>query len=448
MKIFISHSSKNSDFFNRLTKDLEEAGMNVWKFTEEVQAGDDMTQSVKQALNEIDYYIIVLSKPSVISEWVNFELSATLINEASRQENLVIPVLIEECEIPSSIRNRMYIDFRNNYDVALAQLVRSIKKKKEHKVVSNKFEIKSYEDHIKKLKSAYENGTLTLFCGAGVSIDAGIPTWSNLLKSLLNHIFTFDKKVEIENIDARIANILQKQINVSPLIVAQYLKNLLGKNFLSNVREVLYKDAKSDSAVISAIASLSKPKRVGRPLNAIITFNFDDLLEDKFKKEGIEFKTIHKDGDRHIKEEIPIFHPHGFLPREGKITTQHEIVFSEDAYHTQFINQFSWNNLVQLNHLNSTTCLFIGISLTDPNMRRLVDVSARVIGSEDRKHFIVKKRYANKDLFDTPANSQDENTIITIIEEVEQADANKLGFNVIWINDYDELPKILKEIDD
>jgi TIR domain/SIR2-like domain len=448
MKLFISHSSKNTDFFNKIRVNLKEVGINVWVFTEEIHAGDDMTQEVKKALSEIDYYIIVLSKASVNSEWVNFELSSTLVNEASRQENLIIPILIEECEIPSSLRNRLYIDFRTNYEGAFAQLLKSLRKKKEHQAAPSKFEIKSYEDQLKKLKSAYENGNLTLFCGAGISIDAGIPTWSNLLKSLLNYIFSFDNDVKVIDIDSKIANILQKQINVSPLIVAQYLKNLLGKNFLDKVREVLYKDCRNDSTVIAIIASLSKPKREGKPLKAIITFNFDNLLEEKFKSENILFKTLHKDGDRHTKEEIPIYHPHGFLPREGKLTNENEIVFSEDAYHTQFINQFSWNNLVQLNHLNSTTCLFIGISLTDPNMRRLVDVSARVIGSEEKKHFIVKKRYSNSDMFDNPQFTQEEYTIIKIIEEVEQADASKLGFNLLWINDYKELSNVLKEIND
>jgi hypothetical protein len=410
MEVFVSHSSKNTDFFNSLTSSLNEKNIKVWIFTEKVKPGDDMTQVVKKALNEVDYFIVVLSKDSVKSEFVNFELSATLINEASRGENLIIPILIEECEIPSSIKNRLYIDFRLNYDTAISQLVKFLhnKKKEVYQSIPDKFEITTYEEQIRKLKLAENNGTLTIFCGAGISIDAGIPTWSNLLKSLLRHIYTFDKKIEIENVDTKIADILQKQINVSPLIVAQYLKNLLGKDFLEKVREILYRDCNRESEAIAAIADLSRPEREGKPLKAIITFNFDNLLEEKLKNEKIKFKAIFKEGERHGEKEIPIYHPHGFLPRIGDLVSENEIVFSEDAYHTQFIDQFSWSNLVQLNHLNSTTCLFIGISLTDPNMRRLIDVSVRRRGSVEKIHFIVKKRYANKDLFDKPEFTKDD----------------------------------------
>ena len=43
-----------------------------------------------------------------------------------------------------------------------------------------------------------------------------------------------------------------------------------------------------------------------------------------------------------------------------------EVVFSEDAYHSQFMEPFSWSNLIQLNKLGQSTCLFVGLSLTDP----------------------------------------------------------------------------------
>ncbi len=66
-------------------------------------------------------------------------------------------------------------------------------------------------------------------------------------------------------------------------------------------------------------------------------------------------------------------------------------MFSEDSYHSQFIEPFSWSNLIQLNKLNQNTCLLIGLSLTDPNLRRLLDVSSRKNSEKKINHYIIKK---------------------------------------------------------
>ena len=86
-----------------------------------------------------------------------------------------------------------------------------------------------------------------------------------------------------------------------------------------------------------------------------------------------------------------MYHVHGYLPRTGRIPDSMELVFSEDAYHNQFIDPFSWSNLILLNKLTQNTCLFIGVSLTDPNMRRLLDVAWRKNPDKERSHYIIKR---------------------------------------------------------
>ena len=110
-----------------------------------------------------------------------------------------------------------------------------------------------------------------------------------------------------------------------------------------------------------------------------------------------------------------------------KIDFKNEVVFSEDAYHSQFIDPFSWSNLVQLNHLNNSTCLFIGISLTDPNMRRLLDVSIRKNGKGEKNHYIVKKRYTIEELYpESEIVKLKDRKVIPVIESIEEQDANHL----------------------
>jgi hypothetical protein len=448
-KVFISYSTTEKGFVNLLSNRLKKDGIEVWS-DKELTVGDNISERINSAIENTDYFIVVLSKASVNSTWVNFELSATRLKEISKEQNIILPILVEECEIPNFLRDRLFLDFRFDFEASYHRLVRALKAKTTKKLhvtdrENKTFNLESYEQQIKKLVDAYNNGALTLFCGAGISYDAGIPTWNTLLKSLLKAVY--DGNEEIPDIDTRLANLFQKRINVSPLILAQYLKTLLDKKFKDTIRDVLYKDCHGRSKTIDSIAELSRQKRNRRPLNAIITFNFDDLIEEKLLSEKIPHKSIFSEGERFRDTEIPIYHPHGFLPRAKNLTSKHEIVFSEDAYHSQFIDAFSWGNLVQLNHLNNNTCLFFGISLTDPNMRRLLDVSMRKNGKGEKNHYIIKKRYQIEELYPEEINIKTKDKkIIPVLESIEEQDANNLGFNVIWINDFKEIPEILAAI--
>ncbi|SFB31125.1 SIR2-like domain-containing protein [Flavobacterium swingsii] len=449
-KVFISHSTQDKKFVRFLASKLNEDGIQTWIDDKELAIGDNIAEKINYTISKIDYFIIVLSKSSVNSKWVNFELSATRLNEISKNQNIILPILIEDCEIPYSLSNRLFLDFRYSFDDSYQKLLNALnsnstKNYQETDRAIDKFEPHSYEFQIKNLQEEYDNGNLTLFCGAGISYDAGIPTWNTLLKSLLKAVY--DGNHDIPDIDTRLANLFQKRINVSPLILAQYLKTLLGKKFTSTVRDTLYKECNDLSKTVDSISELSRQKRNRKPLKAIITFNFDDLIEEKLTKDKIDHKSIFSEGERFKDVEIPIYHPHGFLPRRKVLNNKNEIVFSEDAYHSQFIDAFSWGNLVQLNHLNNSTCLFIGISLTDPNMRRLLDVSIRKNGKAEKNHYIIKKRYKIEELY--PENEKIkivDKKVIPVLESIEEQDANNLGFNVIWINDFKEIPQILLEI--
>lgn len=140
---------------------------------------------------------------------------------------------------------------------------------------------------------------------------------------------------------------------------------------------------------------------------------------------------------RSKSSELPVYHVHGYLPRKGRIPRDREIVFSEDAYHSQFIDPFSWSNLIQLNKLSHNTCLFIGLSLTDPNLRRLLDVANRKNPNKSINHFIIKKTLS-------PKNTKDR--VDDLAEFLEEQDANELGLNVIWVNEFKEIAPLVKSI--
>ena len=179
---------------------------------------------------------------------------------------------------------------------------------------------------------------------------------------------------------------------------------------------------------MNAIVELSRPKRRGKQLESIITFNFDDLVETALFSNHIEYCSIWKEKQEYKENKLPIYHVHGFLPQTGDLNDAN-LVFSEQSYHSQFIDPYSWSNLIQLTTYSSNICLFIGVSLSDPNLRRLLDISYR--RNPKCKHYIIACKTDDID---------DINKVTTTLYE---KDANSLGINVIWCSDYSEIPEIL-----
>jgi hypothetical protein len=70
--------------------------------------------------------IIVLSNNSVKSTWVEREWKAKYWEELENNKSVLLPVLIEDCKIPTLLKTKKYADFRSDYSVALVELMGSI----------------------------------------------------------------------------------------------------------------------------------------------------------------------------------------------------------------------------------------------------------------------------------------------------------------------------------
>jgi hypothetical protein len=124
MKIFLSHSSSDKSFTRILAEDLLEYGFNVWLDEWEIKVGDSITQKISDGIDESLYLIIILSKSSVSSKWVKKELNSALSIELDREKVFILPVLIEDCEIPALLKDKKYADFRSKYHDGLGELLR------------------------------------------------------------------------------------------------------------------------------------------------------------------------------------------------------------------------------------------------------------------------------------------------------------------------------------
>ena len=122
-RVFISHSSSDKPFVRKLIKDLSQKNTAVWFDERELKVGDSIVAGISEGLKDTDYFIVVLSRASAASQWVKAELNSALMQQISQKGTVVLPVLIEDCDVPELIRDRVYADFRANYEAGLNALL-------------------------------------------------------------------------------------------------------------------------------------------------------------------------------------------------------------------------------------------------------------------------------------------------------------------------------------
>lgn len=322
---------------------------------------------------------------------------------------------------------------------------------------------------IENLKESYIKGQFSLFLGAGVSSSAGMPDWNTLLNSLFVTYLTqeFDNDGEISDTDiAQLVSRLNAVDEPSALMAARYLRKGLvkssteAKEFTNAITKNLYKLRNSNfdinSRLIKSIASMCMPRRTGAKVRSVITYNFDDLIERQLLANNILHRCVYTENETYDPDELPVYHVHGFLPEDRKKydgLDNSTLVFSEEGYHKIYADAYHWSNLVQLNGLRENNCLMVGLSMTDPNLRRLLDISARNI--ERSKHYSFMKRLTMNNF----SYEKDKNSKNAVIDNLEGAEKflqrhhtlneelmKELGVTIIWYEDYDDIPDIIETI--
>jgi hypothetical protein len=132
-QIFISYSRADTSFVSDLIGDLTSQGLNVWMDQRNIAAGQRWDNTIQQALQACDVFVIVLSPNSVASENVLDELSYA-ISENKR----IIPVLYRDCEIPYRLARIQFVDFRSSYQGSFRHLVSEITQKTPQRPVTVK----------------------------------------------------------------------------------------------------------------------------------------------------------------------------------------------------------------------------------------------------------------------------------------------------------------------
>jgi hypothetical protein len=126
MPVFISHSHQDKEFVDKLAAQLLMHNEYVWLDRWEIKVGDSLLDKVQGAIRSASALIIVLSKASVASEWCRKELNAGLMRELEEKRVVVLPLLLENCNMPVFLKDKKFADFRKDFDAGLRETLIAI----------------------------------------------------------------------------------------------------------------------------------------------------------------------------------------------------------------------------------------------------------------------------------------------------------------------------------
>jgi uncharacterized protein YjbI with pentapeptide repeats len=136
---FISYSSRDQEFAERLYADLQNKGVRCWFAPEDLKIGDKLRPAFDEAIRVHDKLMAVLSENSVGSPWVEKEVETAFEKERRQSRTVLFPIRLDEAVMETDqawaadIRRTRHIgDFRDwknhdSYKKAFDRLLRDLK---------------------------------------------------------------------------------------------------------------------------------------------------------------------------------------------------------------------------------------------------------------------------------------------------------------------------------
>lgn len=392
---------------------------------------------------------------------------------------------------------------------------------------------------IEYLRNAYRDGKLVLFVGAGVSQSAGLQGWWGLLSSLMNdHLQRLKQRAADADADAAALDKYTRAsddefaraagFEQSAPILGRMMKDAYGPELIPSIQRLFLGKllparrvrnnelpaaatlvAAIQSELMSALVEMLKPRRSVQGVESVVTYNYDNLLEERLTANGIECVPVLSERQKVKGTDLPVYHVHGWIPltREAMEAREPEFlidrvallpspyretflalydrkydaarvaadlnmrieevidqataaldllekladhpdvvakrygnfVFSEDEYHREYADAFRWSNLTQISLMTRHTCLLIGLSLTDANQRRLLDLTHRAAPAVRR--FAILSRQFVKD-----KNGQPLPNLSDVYVDMETQTLRSIGITPLWVDDHNDVPGVIREL--
>jgi hypothetical protein len=284
-------------------------------------------------------------------------------------------------------------------------------------------------------------GCLACVVGAGVTMDAGGPSWPALVRRLLVQALEHGHEVRepqeqatgdpdrrvVRYVTVRVERFAETQARRAGEIVAaidagqadtealmegaELCARLRGQHLFADIGEVLYEGGRRPGAVHRAVAALAEPRHVPDRGGwfpgwaAIISYNFDDLQGEAIDALGLARAAYAMRGDKMAADPNEaalkagpqslhqrLWHLHGYTPRRPFLITNIPFVFST----RQYAQSYGPQRLGIVEHVFDQWlarpvfhAIYVGCSFSDEAMNGLLKNAAQTLPG--RMHWALLK---------------------------------------------------------
>jgi hypothetical protein len=129
--VFVSYAHDDAVWVQTLADNLHRAGLDVFLDAWEIVPGARLSQRLQEGLAAADVVVLVVSAAAVRKPWWQEEFAGAMPAVVAGRQRL-IPVLLDEVDVPPFAAARVYIDFRyidspDGYEAKIHELVAAVR---------------------------------------------------------------------------------------------------------------------------------------------------------------------------------------------------------------------------------------------------------------------------------------------------------------------------------
>jgi hypothetical protein len=249
-------------------------------------------------------------------------------------------------------------------------------------------------DALVDVQEAQRDGRLGFLVGAGLSTAIGLPGWNTFNIALVEQSF---ERHSPGGAQAR-RELTQAYLDLcsgQSLAAVDFMRRRVGNDFHVVLQGALYDRPElrgyAPTEVHHALCKLTLEG--DPPFPVVYTTNYDDLLELALGRvAGRQAQAVHV-GRRLLSDGPRVVHLHGYFPYEPAQSQRsklaRDVVLSDLDYSRLSNDHSAWTNRELLALLDARSVLIVGMSLTDPNVRRLFAYLSDRRREDGPQHYVV-----------------------------------------------------------
>ncbi len=130
IEVFISYAHEDSEIAFRVYNKLSEAGVVAWIDKECLKVGQRLDIEIPKVINQCSFFLAIFSSTAVIKRGYvqkEFKLALEVVAKLPSEQIFVLPVRVDECEVPFAFQNLHWVDLFPYLDNGIEEILKVIK---------------------------------------------------------------------------------------------------------------------------------------------------------------------------------------------------------------------------------------------------------------------------------------------------------------------------------